>query len=211
MTFELSSDRVAETLALLHEIGADKRVAFRARLKHFQRLGFPEGVNVGKGKSAKYGAGHVITLALALELAELGLTPERIVTLIRGDYFPVFAAVKGSTDAILSGEWKPTRSGSAGSIFLYLDPSALASLRDRDPAGTSFEAADASTVAQHLAHVTSNFERRRLAIVNVTALVDALVLLLNGGEQQAFLKDAEVWARIGKIGWPDRKLISAGE
>jgi hypothetical protein len=77
MPFVLSFGQVESVLAALHKIADEKRVTFQTRLKFFQRLGFPEGVNTGKGKAAGYQAHHVLNLALALELLQLGLSGER--------------------------------------------------------------------------------------------------------------------------------------
>jgi hypothetical protein len=187
-------------------------VAFRARLKHFQRLKFPEGVNVGKGRASKYGAGQLITLALALELAELGLTPERIVGLIRGDYFPVFAAVKRSADVMPpNGEWTAGRRNASLAMFLYFDPSALAQLGASDPLPGSFRHAGAPTISGKLVEAINSVDHRRLALVNVTVLLDALLTFLPRDHAKKFLDDAELWARIGAHGWPGRSLVGEWE
>jgi len=78
----LSYADVENVLARLHRIADDKRIAFRARLKHFQRLGFPEGVNTGTGKRVSYTLAMLFKLALAMELTQVGLAPKRIVKII---------------------------------------------------------------------------------------------------------------------------------
>jgi hypothetical protein len=76
---ELSYADVEATLARLNRIADDKRIAFRARLKHFQRLGFPPGVNTGTGKRAVYTFPLLIMLAFATELTQAGMAPKRVV------------------------------------------------------------------------------------------------------------------------------------
>ena len=78
MPNDLSYAQVADVLAAQHEVADANRVAFRGRLQHFQRLGFPAGINTGRGRSAKYGFGQVLMLALGLELIQFGLSPETV-------------------------------------------------------------------------------------------------------------------------------------
>lgn len=77
---QLGFATVAGALARVNLIREDARSAFDARLKHFQRLEFPPGTNTGRGRAATYGIGHVLQLAFALELVQLGVPPERAKT-----------------------------------------------------------------------------------------------------------------------------------
>ncbi len=70
---------VEEALSQVHGISDEKRSAFSNRLKHLQRLGFPPGVNTGRGRAAIYYAEHVFMLAVALQLSEFSFTPERTI------------------------------------------------------------------------------------------------------------------------------------
>jgi hypothetical protein len=57
---------------------------FRGRLQHLQRQkSFPDGVNTGKGKKAVYGWRQLLQLTVALDLIDLGLTPEVAVERVR--------------------------------------------------------------------------------------------------------------------------------
>lgn len=64
-------------LAFVNGISPKRASAFRARLKQWQKAGFPEGINVGKGARAAYGAKQLFQLAFVLKLLQVGLTPER--------------------------------------------------------------------------------------------------------------------------------------
>lgn len=79
---------VEAALAHVHTIREDARSAFSARLKHFQRLGFPPGINTGRGRAASYDIGHLLLLMLALELVQLGIPPERAKEHVEGEVKP---------------------------------------------------------------------------------------------------------------------------
>jgi len=64
-------------------ISEDRTIAFRGRLQHLQRLGFPDGVNTGKGKKAEYHWRQMIQLMTALDLIDLGFTPDAAGKLVR--------------------------------------------------------------------------------------------------------------------------------
>ncbi|MEG8045771.1 hypothetical protein QP175_05800 [Sphingomonas aerolata] len=64
-------------LAFVSQISPKRADAFEARLKQWQKMGFPEGVNVGRGVRASYGATQVHQLLFMMKLLQVGLTPER--------------------------------------------------------------------------------------------------------------------------------------
>lgn len=70
---------IFEILSKKHQISKSKAISFRGRLQHFQRLGFPLGINTGRGKRVKYTWRELFLMGLALEYVEIGSTPERIV------------------------------------------------------------------------------------------------------------------------------------
>jgi hypothetical protein len=57
--------------------------SLESRIKQWQKMGFPEGVNVGRGVKAQYGATQLLQLMLLLKLLTVGLTPERAITVVR--------------------------------------------------------------------------------------------------------------------------------
>lgn len=93
---------VADVLGDGHMIRDNARLAFSARLKHFQRLGFPEGINTGRGRAATYHIGHLIHLAIALELAQLGVTPERAVDYVSDNRAEVAAIAAKAAHSVFS-------------------------------------------------------------------------------------------------------------
>lgn len=76
------------------QIPADKAVAFRGRLQHLQRLGFPSGVNTGRGTKATYGWTQMIQLMVALDLIDLGLTPDVAAKGVRQNSDRVLTAIQ---------------------------------------------------------------------------------------------------------------------
>jgi hypothetical protein len=67
---------VETALARLHDANPEvQRGAFRGRLKHLQRLGIPLGERPGKGSRINYSCDQIWQLAVALELAEVGIDP----------------------------------------------------------------------------------------------------------------------------------------
>lgn len=74
----LTFGQVTDILMLANGIPEARRGTFVARLKQWQKMGFPDGVKgVGRGVKVEYGAVQVYQLALHMRLLSLGLTPER--------------------------------------------------------------------------------------------------------------------------------------
>ncbi|HEY9091747.1 hypothetical protein [Parasphingorhabdus sp.] len=87
---------VEAILAQTYGISDTQLPGFRARLKNLQRIGFPEGLNTGRGKPAIYNGGHLFQLAFAIELLLLGLTPERVRIVVGHCAYEIEAAVLAS-------------------------------------------------------------------------------------------------------------------
>src|SRR5262245_21669334 len=85
-------------LRSLHGLTEDKKVAFESRLRHLQRLGLTPATRRGKGTRAHYGAGDLLNLALALELIDLGVSPDRVVGALTSKQDEVKTAILRSVD-----------------------------------------------------------------------------------------------------------------
>jgi hypothetical protein len=173
-------------LAAIHGIADSKRTAFQARLKNLHRLGLPIDLKTEKGKAATYSAGQVVEMALATELTELGLPPERVVRVLTLNWYPSAMAISIAARSLLErphgfheqeDEMEPPLS-----MFLFFDPAALAPLTldhgqviapDTDQAADTFFYGGEGIVRQNLVRWTSG-STNRLSIVNVTALIDKL-------------------------------------
>ncbi|MEG3086136.1 hypothetical protein [Sphingomonas sp. PB4P5] len=69
-------------LASIFLIASEKRSAFTSRLKNLQRLGLCANACAGRGISSQYTFDQVGQFIAALELSQLGLSPERAVETI---------------------------------------------------------------------------------------------------------------------------------
>ena len=59
----------------MYGVASDKRIAFRGRIKHFQRMRFPGNTNTGKGVPARFSFNRLMQLVFAFELVQSGLDP----------------------------------------------------------------------------------------------------------------------------------------
>lgn len=82
MAFELSFQDLTGLLSKVHGIPHESMSPFAARIKDFQRRGFPPGTNTGKGRRVAYGAEHVFQIAAVMELSLLGFSPDRAITAV---------------------------------------------------------------------------------------------------------------------------------
>lgn len=168
-------------LAQKHRIAARNRTKFQARLKNLHRLGWPLKFVSVKGKTSLYDPGALADMALAVELTQLGLTPERVVHVLRANRWPTLMAYRLAADSLVG----------AGAdeqglpMFLYFDPAALDALTieqemiddtgpeyDWDAASDSFFYGGIGIVRDNIANWTSG-DDCRLSLVNVTALLAA--------------------------------------
>lgn len=174
LVFPLSFKEVVVFLGAAHLIAISKLSKFEARIKDFQRRGFPPGLNTGKGKAAEYGAEQVILLMLAFELLELGMTPEKICSLL---------GISGGT---IVHEFRNICRRGRGTILkknqtiVYFDPQGLSYLRDD---GDDFSALDPKIIVGVPSDLKRMFsdsinESKRLAVLDLFALVDVLLSCL---------------------------------
>tara|TARA_R110001599_G_scaffold193040_1_gene388724 strand:+ start:8605 stop:9270 length:666 start_codon:yes stop_codon:yes gene_type:complete len=164
-----SFSEVEEALAVTYDIDESKRLAFRARLQHLQKLKFPAGLNTGRGRAATYTVGHIYLLAVALELLQLGLSPDRAKRVIEEDLHSV--AMAGS---MVARSGAPESRRFTAPMFLYCDPAALRELtkiyQDEDWASQTF-------FYGGMGAVTESFKEwfiegvQRMAFFSVSALV----------------------------------------
>ena len=166
---ELTYGELELFLAEIHKAAPEKRTALKGRLKHFQRLGWPEGTNKGKGARVKYGFGQTMMLAMGMELLQLGLTPERVVLQLRysGGYL-----ADGFAEAL-------KQHGSDGDDVYYIfAPESLIGLRGMDDEEGTSGLRSAMAVKSEIGEVfkTALFgASRRSAFINMSAILAEFV------------------------------------
>ena len=118
----LSFGQVVDVLSEANGLSSSRRERFISRLKQWQKMGFPQGVNVGKGARADYGAKQLFQLAFLMRMLALGLTPERAQSILKTAWDRVQDAITSVT--MLSAETK------GGGHYLLVRMDALTELKD---------------------------------------------------------------------------------
>ena len=118
----LSFGQVVDVLTEANSLSPARRERFISRLKQWQKMGFPEGVNVGKGARADYGAKQLFQLAFHLRMLALGLTPERAQSILKIAWNRIQDAITSVT--ILTAQ------GKGGGHYLLIGMAALTELKD---------------------------------------------------------------------------------
>jgi len=208
MAMELNFGLLESLLADLQPIASAKRTKFQARLKNFHRLKLLTGASSGQGKAAKYQAGDVIVMALAVELSQLGLSPERCVRLLTDDEntFPLRMAIHMAARHVRDRPQdyaQPLRDkDDPAFMFLYFDPTVLEPLMreaddDHDSATATFFYGGMGDVRDSIGRWTAGSSApgllRRLALINVTALVNEIAGHFSGGWGTRFLNEVIAW------------------
>lgn len=182
---------VERVLAYAHRVGDDRRSAFKSRLQHLQKRGFPAGTKTGRGRAASYSVEHVIKIALLLELNQMGIAPERALWILRLDMSRAKMAVRMALRTMLSGDPLP--------MFLTFDPGGLDDLKhptDTDDAAETFHYAG---LGQLLENVSNWGEAgvRRVALINVSAMLVVVLTELAHlvrGNRIELMRSALEWA-----------------
>jgi len=117
----LTREQLQALMMRLHNVIPERRIALMGRLKHLQRLGWPPDSNLGKGKRVRYSAQQIVLVALALEMIQLGLTPERTVKTLQAHFAYIWPVVSGVAGA---------RGKMSKPSLLILDPAALSNALD---------------------------------------------------------------------------------
>lgn len=82
---ELRLASVVDLLVARHGIRSEAKSAFLGRFQHLRRIGFPSGVNTGKGKKFAYGWKQVMELCVAFDMIELGVPPDLAASTIQSN------------------------------------------------------------------------------------------------------------------------------
>lgn len=177
-------------LADLHDVVPSRQPQLLFRLQHLKKLGFPTGVNTGRGRAVRYGPQQIVELVLAFELIAAGLSPERIVNVIRdtGDMLPL--AAKFGIVGLL-------RNGLRFNIVALLQPDELAALKHQATEPDALYRLNFTTEDELVEAIRElGIHDRRVTLVNVTAVLRHASLALDrlvGIEPQIFDRALRAW------------------
>ena len=184
----------AEALvAAVNGIANDRRATFQSRIKNLLKLGLLRGLRQGRGKTAAYDSASIATLALAVEMTQLDLSPERLVRMLGGESlsgvgFGVAVIMVPALESILADNWRSAiKDGTwpALSCYLVFDPHALLGLTN--------EVGDHTLT---MLQGNASNHARRSSQINVSLLLHELVEALGLAKGQAFID--------GLVEWHDR-------
>jgi hypothetical protein len=189
---DLTYGQVEALLGRLHRVHSGNQIALMGRLKHFKRLGFPEGTNLGRGARVKYDARRTMLLVAAFEMLQFGLTPERAANLLTRVEVMVSA---GFVVALLrnygleaSGPHELLEVLPGGSaqehVFLVFDPHGLFGLRFRQAADwenvTPYtRISTASALPMVFDDQVMEETARRRCLLNLTVLLEDVMFALD--------------------------------
>ena len=121
---QLQHKALVAVLAAMFDIDDPNLVAFKGRMQHMQRLGFPPGSNTGRGKPSTYGWRELFLLSMAFQFLEIGATPDRTIAYLTKAEEPLLVALRNVVKSVLEGK-------KAGDFenFLKVELSGLQSLQ----------------------------------------------------------------------------------
>jgi hypothetical protein len=131
--------RLAEAMfASAYGISAAHQIAFRRRVGHLRSYGCPGGLKTGSGRTAFYGWEQLVEQAVALDLIDAGVAPERAANLIGHEPFRLKGIVH--TVVALDPDWRMCAINAvandmwpaAQSSFLFVQLRILGALSTRD-------------------------------------------------------------------------------
>ncbi len=191
---------VEAVLAAVNSVASNRRTAFQARIRNFQRVGLLDDIKPTRGNVPRYNPHHLLLLGLSVELAQLGVTPERAVRLLNENMTHVVIASRIASNWLMSGEKEI--------MYLYLDPRALVQLMDpsadENVSETFFYGG--WPVVRELMDRGGTGHLRRVALINLTELICQLCDELNQAQPvvttSEFLLSVQDWT-LEKLLGPD--------
>ena len=189
---EFTYNEIQEILSQKHDIVDSNKKAFRGRIQHMQRLGFPAGVNTGKGRPASYTWRELLLLGLAFEYLEIGSTPDRAIAEIIKIEDMLLAGV---SKVILSD--KEPGGADQSSHFLFAELSALLTLKTEESSHQQCKILSFEDISQILSLDGNDAFRSPYAIIDLRQFLGGIfmsVLNVCGLNNQILAKDIKLWA-----------------
>lgn len=189
---EFTYAEILDILSIKHNIASGKKVAFRGRLQHFQRLGFPAGANTGKGKGVAYSWRELLLIGLALDCLEIGSTPDRSVNEIV-KFEDVFLSAVAS---VALGNRQD--SNQDFKCFLIVELSNLMSLKEEDDWSQIVKLLSHQDLMQILSTEGLDAHRSPYALIDLrqflAAILDGVFNSLESSKKM-IVGDLKAWAR----------------
>ena len=168
---EFGYGQIEDFLAISHGVVPTKRAALKGRLKNFQRLSWPKGTNQGKGAKVRYTVRQALSLALGLEITQLGISPEGVIhhMMRAGPLVPM-----GLLHAL------DTFEKNNGSTYLILFPETLSNFRNPDETGHLGSAVIATQDEFPAILRSSIFQVNRFSFIDLTSVLGGFIINLLG-------------------------------
>ena len=189
---EFTYKEIQEILSRKHDIASASITAFRGRIQHMQRQGFPAGINTGKGRPAAYTWRELLLLALAFEYLEIGSTPDRAIAEIVKMEDMLLAGV---SKVILAD--KDPGGGDQGSHFLFAELSALLTLKAEESWYQQCRILSFREISQILSSDGNDAFRSPYAIIDLRQFLGGIfmsVMTVCGLNNQIMAQDIKLWA-----------------
>jgi len=177
---------VETVLAHIHDIEIEHRSAFANRIKHMQRLGYPTGINTGRGIAATYKAHHLFLLGLTLELAQVGLATDSAIPLLKENSDSIRSALQRALRHRNNMDFDP--------VFLAFDPAKLSPLMKRDCRGPQSIRGKITYGGQGVLGKLA--KERRCVIIALTKLltqIGAQLATFDSDEEEQFYDGLRIW------------------
>lgn len=160
---------LTKILAAKFQIDKKNMIAFRGRMQHMQRLGFPPGSNTGKGRPSIYGWRQLFLLAMAFEYLEIGATPDRAVAELFRTEDEVIEALKNVAKALIDDSNEAELAP-----FLLVDLSAIQLLKAPQK-GPNVKVLPMSKLIRTISEFDENKVQTGFAFIDLSRVVSSLI------------------------------------
>ena len=173
MAFGLSRQAMLNLIGDAMAIPGHKRSSLLGRFQHLQRLQLIKGINPGRGTAANYRPHQVLIVAVAFQMLQLGLSPERVVNVIQHNQDRLRLAMSLATDP--GGNDIPVS-------MIWFDPAVLQKPDEagEDWADATFHYGGAGSGPEAFSVFFVNGLVPRMAFINLTGILWSFVAVLQG-------------------------------
>lgn len=189
---EFTYKEIQEILSQKHDIVETNNTAFRGRIQHMQRLGFPTGINTGRGRPASYTWRELLLLGLAFEYLEIGSTPDRAIA----EIIKIEDMLLAGVSKVILADNEPGGADQS-SHFLFAELSALLTLKAEESWHQQCKILSFEAISQILSRDGNDAFRSPYAIIDLRQFLGGIfmsVMNVCGLNNQIMAKDIKLWA-----------------